>query len=253
LEDDYVVFSAIMDPQQFGWPGRRKRYLGVAFHKTYVLQTYSTLDNVLPIFERIMTQGLDWQVFFVAENEADLDGELDIELAWAGNRKTSRAEGRSMEELKALPGGPFLASLNNMEAGNARVYPATHLGMLNQTPERGFGISSQPGHPLHTLIKNAALHFSKHHGRWLTGSEMLIANGFPVLRRHANPRGSAASLCSFAGSVRTREQRDRQTMAGQSGNTINVVVAGVVEFFFLLYCRPLDEIPFVQRARLRAP
>jgi hypothetical protein len=78
--------------------------------------------------------------------------------------------------------------------------------------------------------------------RWLTASETLLTNGFPILLSHANPRGSPKRVCSFqVGEGVSRAHRCRREMAAQSGNALNIPIAGMIELYMLLYCIRTDE------------
>ena len=103
LEHLYICFSENIDPRRFGWPGRRNRYFGVAFHRSFVLDVYSNLQNVIPLFER--TCHTTWECFLIAHADPELSGELDLELEWAINRKKSLAHGQSLQNIRGLPGG----------------------------------------------------------------------------------------------------------------------------------------------------
>ena len=79
--------------------------------------------------------------------------------------------------------------------------------------------------------------------------------GFPVLRRLADVRGSAKSVCSFAKTETTdwhhirsrdRESRDRNVMISQAGNSIAVVVSGYVELFCMLFAEVTDRDSFAR-------
>ena len=147
--------------------------------------------------------------------------------------------------------------LTDEELANLKGYPHGSCGMLRQCLGNGFGICSKPGPPpfFHAVIRNPDFHFAKTdaHCRWLSASEMLIVNGFPAIPRLANPRGSQFRACSFAtpaGSVfrDTRGQRSRQHMVAQSGNALNVCIAGALEIIMLLGCRRIDETPLARNS-----
>jgi hypothetical protein len=209
--------------------------LGVLCETRYVLQVFSSLDNIIPLFER--TCVVSWRCLFVSHLEEELAGELDQELAWALSRKKSAGFGKSVAEARAAPEGPFLIAMTPAERANAEAYPPDECGMLNQTVAKGFGISST-GDELHCVIHYPALHHCTDMGRWLSGSEMLMANGIPVLMRHGNPRGTPFRCSSFVGGILSRS---RQVMTAQSGNTINVAAAGFMQLYCLLFCHRADE------------
>ena len=140
--------------------------------------------------------------------------------------------------------------------------------MLNQSQARGHGISSSPPPDalMYTLIKNPASHFCRlpHINRWLTATECLLAQGFPIRAEFVNPRlgmphaASESRACSFApgGSV-TPAPRKRNQVIGQAGNSQNLHCVTVVWLYILIWAQfrtvfDLDDASRTAGAWLRA-
>ena len=104
------------------------------------------------------------------------------------------------------------------------------------------------------IVKSHGLHHSHHHRRWLSGSEVLLANGFPVLRSLADPGYQArwARLCSYAlgGSSIRRKARTRTQKVAQSGDAINVPSIGFVLLYAILFSKPVAELSIAARVFL---
>jgi site-specific DNA-cytosine methylase len=80
----YLVESMKLEPQSFGWPTARPRRWTVMTHRVQVLEAYSTLANVVPLFYRVCQT--TWHSYFVSSLTEKLE-----ELQWACARKSSSA------------------------------------------------------------------------------------------------------------------------------------------------------------------
>ena len=119
--------------------------------------------------------------------------------------------------------------------------------MANQDPAEGRQITTASNQHLYCIIRNPTFHFSNQHQRWLTASETLLANGFPVLRSLADPRGKLQRVTAFAvgGDASQMLARTRNAGVAQSGNSLNVPNAGAIILFALLWSRCSFELPIV--------
>ena len=92
---------------------------------------------------------------------------------------------------------PFFASLTEAEHINLKDYIAAHphgfTHQLNQFHRNGRGASSS-SHLLQTITANPSLHYNTDWNRWLTPNELLLAQGFPVLKSLSGGK----RCCSFA-------------------------------------------------------
>ena len=236
----YHVDWKVVDPTLLGWCGRRPRFWAACFHKSYVLQIYNHLDNVIELFRRNCQ--CSWRELLVAESHPVLKDELEAEITWASKRPKSQHR-HDTRDILSLP-QPFHAVLTEKEAEYLAFYQRSRphcCVMLNQNPASGFGIASTPD-VLHTLIRNPAFHWSLDDHRWLSASEMLMAQCFPVLPRLANPRGSPARCTSFcAGGHLGPRDRSRQHVVAQAGNSMNVSVCGFMRLFVLMWATRADQ------------
>eukprot|EP00959_Pyramimonas_sp_CCMP1952_P082510 1724171-Pyramimonas_sp.AAC.1 len=89
-----------------------------------------------------------------------------------------------------------------------------------------------------TIIKNIAICFSVPHNRWMTGSECLIAQGFPtndVLRVvNSGVFRPGARFCSFNGPL---EGRNHNRVKEQAGNSMAIPVAGFLWVYIFGFLR----------------
>ena len=81
LGHKYIVDHSLINAQQWGWPGRRVRLWCVCFHREFVLDVYSSLKNVIKLFQRQCEVTLD--VFFMDAHDSAHKAELLRELGWA--------------------------------------------------------------------------------------------------------------------------------------------------------------------------
>ena len=82
---------------------------------------------------------------------------------------------------------------------------------------------------MHTLIKNVGLVWNSRAARWFAPLELIALQGYPVYEslQHA----AFGATCSF----NTPRDRSRNAMGGQSGNSFNLNMIGVVLLYVLLY------------------
>eukprot|EP00973_Karenia_brevis_P033477 4616459-Karenia_brevis.AAC.1 len=83
LGDLYVIEHAVICPQVFGWPIRRKRFWGVLFHRVLIQRVWGSLDNVINLFARSRSPCCTWKNFVVAESKFPerIDYEFKLHMA----------------------------------------------------------------------------------------------------------------------------------------------------------------------------
>ena len=228
---------------------------------------YSSLDLVIPCFARARDPVCTWRSFFVlesgsaasaaslaspveSEDKAMLQAEFDRELEWAGARRKcdGAGAGKTAAEIKQLGGckSVMISSERRRVEGCDELFPGCCC-MANQDPAEGRQITTASNQHLYCIIRNPTFHFSNQHQRWLTASETLLANGFPVLRSLADPRGKLQRVTAFAvgGDASQMLARTRNAGVAQSGNSLNVPNAGAIILFALLWSRCSFELPIV--------
>ena len=130
MGDDYIVQWALICATQLGWPVRRRRFWAVAFHKAFVLTTYTSLSNVVRLLERMNQGNVSFHVFRDSSDE-----ELKAELAWAVHRKDTGSGGMSVDDMLTQLEKPFRHALIPSELANLVTYESTwprRVYMLNQ-------------------------------------------------------------------------------------------------------------------------
>ena len=202
LQPDYNFQAVVIDAKSHGTRSVRKRMWMVALHQEYIVRTWSSLENVVHMFERRCSDDFSFRDYMIASND-----ELDTELRWAMSRPTSMAKEMTFEELKSLA-YPFLAALTRTELTYRDLYlargiPESHAVSLNQNPNVHPQKSPDANH-LHSMIKNAGIVWVESADRWLTPAEVFISQGFPVCTDLASPRTNRLHrCCSFAPQVVT--------------------------------------------------
>eukprot|EP00959_Pyramimonas_sp_CCMP1952_P280981 5873362-Pyramimonas_sp.AAC.1 len=160
------------------------------------------------------------------------------ELEWASGRGKSLARGRSVEELFKLQ-NPFESALTEPELKILGDYEKqgepNQCCSLNQRPANNRGMQSS-GPVLYTIIRNPSIDFntSSQFRRWLFPTELMIAQGLPILSWMASPTGASSTIATSY-SVGSMLVRNRQSVKYQIGNTMQVMVVGSVmtyAFFF---------------------
>eukprot|EP00959_Pyramimonas_sp_CCMP1952_P467695 9492040-Pyramimonas_sp.AAC.1 len=226
LGDLYEIDSDFVgDAFDFGWPAHRVRRCTVMRHKSF------TMPPVVPLPTFMLRLHRPCRVDFHAFLFAD-DAELQDELDWATSRPSVQAERAAAGDTDRLtPGmaGAFRRALSATEKrwleGYEAEYGAGGSYQLNQNPLSGFGSHNRDDGGLRAILKRAGITWC--HFRWLTPTEVLASQGFPVFPFECAPR----ARCSFNF---VRRGRMRDTMKAQSGNAMNAAVVGGVLMHALL-------------------
>ncbi|CAK0872721.1 unnamed protein product [Prorocentrum cordatum] len=252
--DMYAIECLKLGGPFFGWAGKRDRIYAVMVNKEFVTGVVFSMKNVLPLFHRVLK--CTFLEFLVADKDGRLGDNLADELAWASNRPTSRAQHKcdTVHDLINASSEPYYDALTFGELKFLDEYTLKGIAdgravMLNQSEERGYGIKSSEDGILHPLIANPALHFvvsnAKGIKRWITGYEMLVCQGFPVLNELSNPCGDCVRTCSYGRLVGDNDlpQRHRKDMVVAAGDSMQVPVIGAVLCYVLLCVRFGDAYP----------
>eukprot|EP00973_Karenia_brevis_P094702 12423735-Karenia_brevis.AAC.1 len=93
-KDMYHIDTNILAPTQLGWPSRRPRRWSIVVHRKFLASTTSSLNNVIPLFQRVMA--CTWRCYLIASA-----AEVRAQLAWAMNRPKSHAHGQPVPEAPA--------------------------------------------------------------------------------------------------------------------------------------------------------
>ena len=148
---------------------------------------------------------------------------------------------------------PFIAALTTNEFFYKTEYnkraPLSNLSVTNNLGQDGstsFAVSSS-GPEMYTLTHRPSVHFAEiplqHVYRPWLPSELLKYQGFPQTLQQGDPRGAPVRISSFQpGGALTRADRKRHHMVAQSGNAVNISVAGAVWFYVLLYIQRADQL-----------
>ncbi|CAE7035549.1 unnamed protein product [Symbiodinium sp. CCMP2592] len=206
----YHISVESLSPDQYGFPVLRPRKWTILRHKYKTSCWASPWSAFAKMFQSDMWFGAyasnifhdvpAWVVYF----DADAD-ELFEELCWACSRPESLSKdsgcpfASAVELREAMLKDPeavrsaFLAALTAAESSFLDHYQASRPGQvfaLNQNPEVSLTASQQTH--LRTIIRNtgilwrpassnlAIVLWSDRHGRWMTASETLRAQAFPV-------------------------------------------------------------------------
>lgn len=162
------------------------------------------------------------------KNRGVLKNELEMELEWARKRPTSRANTEEGSEDKC-----FELALNEMEYSFLQEYRRAWPGaayQLNQDPSSGHGHHSANDFEMFTLISNLGLIWSDHCRRWLSPTEALSCQYFPVVPYLHDPE---LQLSTFHVA---REGRSGRHIGAQVGNSMHVGVMA------LLQLRSISEV-----------
>mgnify|MGYP002395801129 CR=1 FL=1 len=109
---------------------------------------------------------------------------------------------------------------------------------VNQTASERF--SASMSNELQTVTRNVGLLWVEKHQRWMTPSELLLSQGFPVMC--ASVRDMNLPLTSsFQEEVRGRK---RAAQAHQAGNSMNVNTMGYVHLFVGCFVDKIDQTKF---------
>lgn len=229
----YSIYDAVIDNTQFGHVVRRQRRYILLLKKTIWALT-RPLSDVATVFARRAAPEMSFDVLFCAKS-----CELDCELMWARSRS---------EECRKVPlsgdrtRSDFINALNDNERERLDRYLKEYqcegsrkVCMLSQDPDfRGVQSSEDI---LATLVRQCHILWSDHHGRWLTGRELLLAQSFPItdatLRCCQEGRATVKPLCSYnCGRIsRNLPPRSRTDMAKQAGNSMCTNAIGAIITF----------------------
>eukprot|EP00973_Karenia_brevis_P029235 4031833-Karenia_brevis.AAC.1 len=187
-EDQFVLQSEIITPENFGWPSRRPRRWTIIVPKRYLVKIGTSLKNVVPLYERVCA--CTFREYLIAKMS-----EILSELAWAMQRPNSLANGKAVPSIPTAD--DFLNALIKAEqetlGGYVKNSPFGCVHNLSQNSE-DHGISSTPK-VLHTIIKHPAIHWITDPGnekppRWFCPTELAVSQGFPVDEKMVNPRAT---------------------------------------------------------------
>ncbi len=173
--------------------------------------------------------------------------ELDLELEWGYNRRAKKKDlSAKRASLPPQSRRCFLDALVHWERkfldryiavkGNLRVYA------LQQDPDSNYGSASSLT-TLQCVIKASHLMWVDKLRRWMTGRELLLAQGFPVygsVLREMQPwlvdHEYPVAVCSFNRSRASLKlpPRSRKQFGSMAGNAMCVpVVAAYLTFIFM--------------------
>jgi site-specific DNA-cytosine methylase len=229
----YFLEPLVVDSTQFGSAGARKRLWIRARHKVKVLSQISPLSRFSQRFHRACA--MSWKDFYFMHLASNcgagvVQDEPQAELDWAQQRPNSKANGGARLLFKCDDAGPsqYAAALSQAEDTVKDEYEDRWPGeahQLNQDPCGSHAMKSSKS-CLHTLIHNCGLIFTRSvtPARWLFPTEMLAAQSFPVWPGLSLPEGLL--LCSFN---QRRDGRTCRAVCGQAGNSMNVMVAQVIQ------------------------
>ena len=236
LGNVYHIDVAVQDSFDLGWASNRTRQWVVMRHKVKVLSTISPLSNFLVRFQRVCE--FTWREYFQAH-----ENEIRSDLVWAAGRRESMSKKFANFDVNGeITPESFRQALTEKELKVLKYYdvhePSAAVS-LNQNPEAGFAVHSS-WIALQTLIKNVGIIYSLPHKRFLTPTEGLLAQAYPVL----SMANSARPLCSFNHERPPKKPRKRTAVLGQAGNTMNVQSAGLAGIIFPLVCFKFpDAVP----------
>ena len=156
------------------------------------------------------------------------------ELAWAIARPKSKAKGKTLDEVKTLH-HPYDLALTQVETTNLAKYEADLPRGISCNIVQSFDKRPTYGtvDTMHTIVANMGLHFctSSSVRRWFTTSELMVAQGIPIHRSFANPRGRHYTTTPYL----MPANRKRIKVLHQIGNTMQIPVVGTVLFYLILF------------------
>ena len=215
-------------------------------HRTFVMEAYSTLANTIPLVHR--TREVTWRCFLTATPEEKLE-----DLQWASSRAKSRWSNLRMPPattLGDLTYENYLLALTENEYKALTAYPQDFepncVHMLGQSQSKGRGVSSTPD-VLNAIIKNAGIMWSTHDRRFLTPSELMLAQGL------INKPESMELQCSTSFARARDDPRKRMAVVGQVGNAMNTHVFGCVFVHCMLNYFRTDEVDLREFLKTVAP
>ena len=264
LGDAYYVDAVVLDALDVGWPSKRERKWTVCRHKQKILSELSPLNQFVRRFMRICQT--TWREYFFAEKfnhtgKLAMGDEFEVEVQWAQNRKASRAYNKEPLDPKDI--NSFEASLNGTEVSYHEAYieedpQHEKVYQLNQNPLAKMGMTSTCTQ-LMTMIHNLHFLYSSMFRRWMTSSELIVAQGFPLHPEinawaftEEGPAGVVYPASSFNMKRPTKfgERKARQ-VGGQVGNSMHVNVVGIVMLWCLVSPKRVDTLPGMREFSMR--
>jgi hypothetical protein len=252
----YRQDHAILCPSAFGGLCRRERYWGTYFHHKFIHTVYASLSLIIPVFSR--TGLVPWWalVDFMSSDEVNTFEQQEVAV-WCSQRRSSAALGMSPEALLATE-YPCETALSVNERKWVKRYNEIlpdGIHNLNQNPFSAHAISSKTnawGIPImYTILHSTTLHWSSRHRRLLTGSEMLLAMGFPIRSDMApTQNGTPRRCCSHCPAIGEDPQaaaksRTLRTRLSQAGNSQHVAINAFLKVYVLMFSVRVDKMPFV--------
>ncbi len=220
----------------------------VLHHRTKVGEAIVSMSNVLKMCHREIGPNFHYRTLMVGHH-ANMKGDDDFpvvedekyqELVWSWGRAKSSSHTRDLQELMDER-DPYYHSLTQPEQKILADYknahsPATEHGFvcnLNQKPANDRGVSSDKG-IMYTIIANPSLHYVSRYMRWITPHELLLLQGFPIVKQLTCFGPSARPATSFAFPMADRSRRD---ICRQAGNSMQVMVIGAVLQYVVMFTR----------------
>ncbi|CAK9099072.1 Uncharacterized protein SCF082_LOCUS46421 [Durusdinium trenchii] len=242
-------------PTTLGWAFARPRMFCRMRHKEKVLEEISPLASFSKLFWRAINY--TWREIFFAHKpeyhtELCIDSELEKELQWAQQRPSSQQCGLpavSMDDplcfRKVLTEGEELFLRSYMLKWPDSVY------QLNQNPDTSFQ-SHSSGKALPTIIKNCSIMYWANASpeRWISGTEAVCTQGFPIHPEVTRALPAETRLCSFH---TKRQERSTRHMWCQAGNSMNCLVMGLLNFHSSMCWKPVhvpDLLSNIRAGRL---
>ncbi len=243
----YHVDCVMLDGSDFAMPVHRARRYIVLTHRSCVLSR--AVEHIVGDLGRQRSPNFTYADLLTAT-----DSELRLELSWSSNRALRRK--RPHKQLPFGHPSAFECSLADWEFDNLVEYrniSPNHVYGLAQDPKSKFkSISGES--TLQTVVKHCHIMWIDHLNRFMTGRELLAAQGFPSyisLARYMQPwlddTDTPAALCSFNRSRAALglAPRQRKRFGHMAGNAMCVPVVGAVMLWVLVYseCCEDSQIP----------
>ena len=234
LGPHYYLETTILDPALLGYPFSREREFIIMHHKQKCLPQISPLARFQKRFYRACAWS--WKEMFLMhlpemQGKGVIEQECENDLQWARNRPTCEA-GALEEPIDLLDATVWEDSLTISEKRfleeYRRAWPNTAY-QLNQDPSSGHGHKAGE-HAMFTLINNCGIVWSDTSSppRWLTATETLMCQGFPVIPFIHN---SADGLSVF--SLKNSNRVGRHVCA-QAGNSMHLAAMALIQLFTLV-------------------
>jgi site-specific DNA-cytosine methylase len=223
----YFLDGIVLEGHRLGWPTARTRRWTVLRHKVKTMAFRCPLNVFTKIFEQ--TLAFSWLAYLRAT-----DAELQSELSWASERKSSKTGGRL---LTLADPDPFFNALTEQETKIVLKYRE----LVKASNKSGIGLCSLKQSPfpresgdcfahftaddvMHTVTKNVGLLWvvGIDPERWMTPYEVLLAQCFPVYSDMFGHRH-----VSFA----KRRSRSRNAIFEQAGNSMPISMSGLLFFY----------------------